>query len=132
MKKCIDDIISQVEKDDLHISYSIGLYALAFLVEKKIIAVEEIITKIIEVEKELDMENKTENKTPQQLDEIKKVLGKIIKNHSIVKIECTYVEQAKDYYLGIVFNNDTYATIKSYESIEKIKEEAKKIIFKEK
>ena len=107
---------------DTKISYSVGFYAMALMLHKGLITEDEIVEFIEETEKNIKDEYKTEMKSEEQLEEIKKIFKK-----EVTKIECVFVDSIKDYVIGVVFNDNTYTTIRSYEDIEKIKEQIEKI-----
>lgn len=107
---------------DTKISYSVGFYAMALMLHKGLITEDEIVEFIEETEKNIKDEYKTEMKSEEQLEEIKKMFKK-----EVTKIECVFVDSIKDYVIGVVFNDNTYTTIRSYEDIEKIKDQIDKI-----
>ena len=116
----IDSLLERLK--DTKISYSVGFYAIALMLHKGIITEDEIVNFIEETEKNIKDEYKTEMKSEEQLEEIKKLFDK-----EVIKIECVFVDSIKDYVIGVVFSDNTYTTIRSYEDIEKIKEQIEKI-----
>ena len=116
----IDSLLERLK--DTKISYSVGFYAMALMLHKGLITEDEIVEFIEETEKNIKDEYKTEMKSEEQLEEIKKMFKK-----EVTKIECVFVDSIKDYVIGAVFTDNTYTTIRSYEDIEKIKEQIKKI-----
>ncbi len=107
---------------DTKISYSVGFYAMALMLNKGLITEDEIVEFIEETEKNIKDEYKTEMKSEEQLEEIKKLFDK-----EVIKIECVFVDSIKDYAIGVVFADNTYITLRSYEDINKIKEQIEKI-----
>lgn len=107
--------------ENTKISYSVGFYAIALMVNKGLITIEEIVDFIEKTELEIKDEYKTEMKNTKQLEEIKKMFKK-----EIVKIECVFVDSIKEYIIGIVFADETYITLKAYEDMKKIKLEIEK------
>lgn len=116
----IDSLLERLK--DTKISYSVGFYAMALMLHKGLITEDEIVEFIEETEKNIKDEYKTEMKSEEQLEEIKKMFKK-----EVTKIECVFVDSIKDYAIGVVFEDNTYTTIRSYEDIEKIKEQIEKI-----
>ena len=107
---------------DTKISYSVGTYAIALMIHKGLISEDEVVDFIEKTEEKIKDEFKTEMKTEEQLEEIKKLFDK-----EVSKIECVYVESAKDYAIGVVFADNTYTTIRAYEDLDKIKRQIEKI-----
>lgn len=119
----MDCLFSLLDKlGEKKISFSIGFYALGLMVEKGIVTEDEVVEFIKETEKNIKDEYKTEQKTDEQLEEIKKLFDK-----EVSKIECVFVDSVKDYAIGVVFKDNTYTTIRAYEDIEKIKSQIEKI-----
>lgn len=118
--KEINDLLEKLK--DTKISYSVGFYAIALMVKKNLISVDEVVKFIEDSEEQIDDKYKTELKSEKQLEEIKCLFKK-----SVTNIECVFVDNIKEYVLGVVFNDDTYVTLKSYEDLEKIKNEIEKI-----
>ena len=118
--KEIDELKERLK--DTKISYSIGLYALALMIRKKVASVDELVEFIDEIEALIPDEYKTEMKSNEQLEELKSLFHK-----EVAKIECVFVDTIKEYMIGVVFKDKTYITIKSYEDIEKIKKQIENI-----
>ena len=116
----IDSLLERLK--DTKISFSVGFYAIALMLHKGIITEDEVVDFIEETEKNIKDEYKTEMKTEEQLEEIKKLFDK-----EVEKIECVFVDSVKDYALGVVFKDGTYTTLRAYEDIEKIKAQIEKI-----
>ncbi len=116
----IDSLLERLK--DTKISYSVGTYAIALMLHKGLITEDEVVNFIEETEKNIKDEYKTEQKTDEQLEEIKKLFDK-----EVSKIECVFVDSVKDYVLGVVFKDNTYTTIRAYEDIEKIKSQIEKV-----
>lgn len=116
----IDSLLERLK--DTKISFSVGFYAIALMLHKGIMTEDEVVNFIEETEKNIKDEYKTEMKSEEQLEEIKKLFDK-----EVEKIECVFVDSVKDYALGVVFKDGTYTTLRAYEDIEKIKAQIEKI-----
>lgn len=118
--KEINEILDKLK--DTKISYSVGTYSLAIMVNKGLIDVDELVDYINKVEEQIVDEYKTEMKSEEQLDDLKKLFPK-----EVFKIECVFVDSIKEYMIGVVFKDQTYITLKAYEDVEKIKNQISKI-----
>ena len=118
--KELNEILDKLK--DTKISYSVGTYSWAIMVNKGLIDVDELVDYINKVEEQIVDEYKTEMKSEEQLDDLKKLFPK-----EVFKIECVFVDSIKEYMIGVVFKDQTYITLKAYEDVEKIKNQISKI-----
>lgn len=118
--KEINELLEKLK--DTKISYSVGFYAIALMLNKKLLTTDDIVNFINSVEEKINDEYETELKSDEQLSEIKKLFDK-----EVYKIECVFVDNIKEYVIGVVFRDKTYITLKSYKDVEKVKQEILKI-----
>ena len=119
-KSMIDSLLHDLEKVD--IGYSVGFHAIAILVHKGILTNKEVVDFIKKTEEELAYRSETEMKTEEQLNQIKSLFPKEVK-----EIESAFVEEVNCHVINAVFVDNTYVTIKAFVDIEKLKREIERI-----